>query len=93
MEVSVTKIGSIGLAIISVIRAFVIPTFLGDFFTWIPWLGDYLFTPLFDFVIRFFPLIGAFFSMLLVTKWTRNVYFLFFVGLVFWLFVTFAIKV
>lgn len=91
MEVSFSKIGSIGLGIFSFIRM-VQGTLIDHFFRWIPLLGDIFFSPVFDFVTQWFAYLGGLCFAVIFLQWTRNVYVLLTLAVLFILFVKFGLR-
>lgn len=88
-EVSFSNAGSIGLTVLGFIKI-TQPTFIGTFLMWMPFGWGWFQVPL-NFIYDYFPYIGAVFFMLIFMKWTRNIYILGALALLFALFVRFVL--
>ena len=90
MEVSFPKFGSVGLAVLSFFTL-VNNTIIGDFFHWFPF-GWSWFSGLIDFLVLYYPFLGAFFFAVIFLQWTKNVYILAVLGVFFIAFVKFGLN-
>lgn len=83
MEVSFPKAGAIGMALVSFV-AVSSKTILGDFFRWLPFISG-----IYNFVVFQYEIFMTLFFVVFFFKWTRNVYVLMAIGVMFFLFLKF----
>ena len=88
MEFSLTKIGTILLGVFSFIKL-AADTIFGKFLIWVSF-G--LLEHVINFIVKYYSFLGSACIIIIALKWTKNIYLLGLVGLLFFLFITFALK-